>query len=282
MSYIVSKWVADALGGKESGFNDQIIKMKKYPYLFDAESGEVAWTDQPASVLKVSRVVALPSNGFTVKDICNALLHTTYSKFPVVRSFKDMQLVGVISRGDLKSALLTGMCHCVHCHCTALTDPERLTELGCPAITTLPKTNKETEMLKIWSNHYQIGKVPVVMSNDAMPSPLSDAKAPDGPLLFKNTVVPIDSKVYTSDGGRERHYGYQGLVLERNSASAASPLDLSYNIDPSPIQVNPTTNLDVIVDLFRKLGAAVVFVTNHGALVSVITKKDILRHIGKY
>ncbi|XP_063930538.1 H(+)/Cl(-) exchange transporter 3-like isoform X2 [Zophobas morio] len=51
------------------------------------------------------------------------------------------------------------------------------------------------------------------------------------------------------------------------------------HINTIPIQVSEEMPLDMIVDLFRKLGVRYLLVVTHGELIGLITKKDLLKHL---
>ncbi|KAI9222616.1 chloride channel [Blastocladiella britannica] len=57
----------------------------------------------------------------------------------------------------------------------------------------------------------------------------------------------------------------------------ASYIDVSAYVDPCPLTVHPATNASMVYALFAKLGLRYVFVKRRGALVGIITKKDLIR-----
>ncbi|OQR66649.1 H(+)/Cl(-) exchange transporter 3-like [Tropilaelaps mercedesae] len=57
------------------------------------------------------------------------------------------------------------------------------------------------------------------------------------------------------------------------------PLKLRRLVDLAPVTVTEMTPMETVVDMFRKLGLRHVLVTNRGALLGIITKKDVLRHV---
>eukprot|EP00123_Amoebidium_parasiticum_P015351 comp22922_c0_seq1/m.36279 comp22922_c0_seq1/g.36279 ORF comp22922_c0_seq1/g.36279 comp22922_c0_seq1/m.36279 type:complete len:796 (-) comp22922_c0_seq1:461-2848(-) len=61
--------------------------------------------------------------------------------------------------------------------------------------------------------------------------------------------------------------------------SAQAYVDLRRALDRSPIQVVDDTPMEIVIDLFRKMGLRYVLVTAGGELAGVITKKDILHHL---
>jgi chloride channel 3/4/5 len=49
--------------------------------------------------------------------------------------------------------------------------------------------------------------------------------------------------------------------------------------DSTPTQITPLTPLNIVVDLFKKMGMRYVLISEQGRLKGIITKKDMLRHI---
>lgn len=56
-------------------------------------------------------------------------------------------------------------------------------------------------------------------------------------------------------------------------------VDLRPWTDQTPITVTDIYQMDLVIDLFRKMGLRYVIVTNRGKLSGLITKKDVLRHV---
>ncbi|OCT96948.1 hypothetical protein XELAEV_18009167mg [Xenopus laevis] len=67
------------------------------------------------------------------------------------------------------------------------------------------------------------------------------------------------------------------------SLPAESPrtLKLRSILDMSPFTVTDQTPMEIVVDIFRKLGLRQCLVTHNGRLLGIITKKDILRHMAQ-
>jgi len=50
-------------------------------------------------------------------------------------------------------------------------------------------------------------------------------------------------------------------------------------VDETPLQIAASTPLNLVFDMFKKLGLRYILITYRGVLIGVITKKDILQHI---
>ncbi|KAG5844105.1 hypothetical protein ANANG_G00157960 [Anguilla anguilla] len=62
---------------------------------------------------------------------------------------------------------------------------------------------------------------------------------------------------------------------------SSAPLKLRGIMDLSPFTVTDLTAMDIVVDIFRKLGLRQCLVTHNGRLLGIITKKDILKHMAQ-
>ncbi|GAA6022759.1 hypothetical protein JCM10207_000406, partial [Rhodosporidiobolus poonsookiae] len=96
---MVVKAVSDQFGG--GGIADQMIRFNGYPLL---ENHDVAFGVSVAKVMR-QELVFLPSKGMTLDELERLLDTTKYQGFPVVKSRKNLTLLGDISRRDLKIAI---------------------------------------------------------------------------------------------------------------------------------------------------------------------------------
>ena len=56
-------------------------------------------------------------------------------------------------------------------------------------------------------------------------------------------------------------------------------IDLRPWMDSTPTQVTPRTPLNIIFDMFKKMGMRYILVSYRGSVVGIVTKKDMLQHI---
>lgn len=63
--------------------------------------------------------------------------------------------------------------------------------------------------------------------------------------------------------------------------SSPPPVKLRAIMDLSPFTVTDHTAMDIVVDIFRKLGLRQCLITHNGRLLGIITKKDILKHLAQ-
>uniref|UniRef100_A0A7E4VSU9 Chloride channel protein n=1 Tax=Panagrellus redivivus TaxID=6233 RepID=A0A7E4VSU9_PANRE len=79
--------------------------------------------------------------------------------------------------------------------------------------------------------------------------------------------VTTNSKVYFSSNVPEFDIG----------GSGPSPLRLKKILDLAPMTLTDQTPMEIVIDMFRKLGLRQILITRNGRLLGIITKKDILR-----
>ncbi len=50
-------------------------------------------------------------------------------------------------------------------------------------------------------------------------------------------------------------------------------------IDQTPITLSPTLPVEIVLEIFKKMGLRYALISNHGRLCGIVTKKDLLRHL---
>lgn len=63
-----------------------------------------------------------------------------------------------------------------------------------------------------------------------------------------------------------------------SGAAASRPLDFSRYVDASPVTAHPRLPLEIVMELFRKIGPRVILVEYHGKLTGLVTAKDCLKY----
>lgn len=90
-------------------------------------------------------------------------------------------------------------------------------------------------------------------------------------LALSNALKNQDGIVYNSIVYFTNH------VTENPNGPA--PLKLRKIIDMAPVTITDQTPMEMVVEMFRKLGLRQTLVTHKGRLLGILTKKDVLRHI---
>ncbi|XP_061769481.1 H(+)/Cl(-) exchange transporter 5-like isoform X4 [Nerophis ophidion] len=102
-----------------------------------------------------------------------------------------------------------------------------------------------------------------------------------GFVLRRDLLISIDNARQRQDGV----VSASQVVFTKHGPSQAPDavphLRLRGIMDLSPFTVTDHTPMDIIVDIFRKLGLRQCLVTHNGKLLGIITKKDILKHMAQ-
>ncbi|ORY42344.1 hypothetical protein BCR33DRAFT_718487 [Rhizoclosmatium globosum] len=129
--------------------------------------------------------------------------------------------------------------------------------------------------------------------------PIQDAMTPFSQLVvLKKTLLTMDEAehivsentgfrgypVVRSQRGRE-FMGFVNFIDGRNMAMHRMSdlmVDLTPYINRTPLSVHPKLQLEVVMEMFKKLGPRYVVILHNGRLEGLITKKDILKAVHEY
>eukprot|EP01114_Cavostelium_apophysatum_P012659 TRINITY_DN2888_c0_g1_i2.p1 TRINITY_DN2888_c0_g1~~TRINITY_DN2888_c0_g1_i2.p1 ORF type:complete len:778 (-),score=208.47 TRINITY_DN2888_c0_g1_i2:41-2374(-) len=89
----------------------------------------------------------------------------------------------------------------------------------------------------------------------------------------KDISMNDDTPCYFGSGVNDDGGGHKKKKGKPNMA------DFSYWVDETPLQISSSTPLNLVYDMFKKLGLRYILVAHRGVLIGIITKKDILQHI---
>lgn len=67
--------------------------------------------------------------------------------------------------------------------------------------------------------------------------------------------------------------------LDVADAAPSDPVELGAYVDPTPLIVQPSLDLEVVAEMFRQMGPRVILVAERGVLVGLVTIKDLLKHV---
>jgi chloride channel 3/4/5 len=68
------------------------------------------------------------------------------------------------------------------------------------------------------------------------------------------------------------------IVLPEGRARESRTVDFGQYVDETPLTVSPKMPLEIVLQLFRRMGPRVILVSHEGQLVGLVTIKDVLRH----
>ncbi|KAF5355445.1 hypothetical protein D9758_006397 [Tetrapyrgos nigripes] len=246
---LVTKAVGDVLGTR--GIADEMIRFNGFPFL---EKEDHVY-NVPVDAVMRSELHLLVDSGMKVKDIESLLNDTDVKGFPIVSADADSQkLVGYIGRSELRyvfgrwsSAWVPFYIRCIRLHFEILPHtrlrhtPERYRANSGGHI------NAETPCSFTPSNETGASRSTVDMVEERM--------MPD---QYDELTEPIfDSASYS--------------VLNDDR------LNFWPWVNKTPMTVSPQLPMEIVMQLFKKMGPRVVLVEDHGALVGLVTVKDVLR-----
>ncbi|XP_067327697.1 H(+)/Cl(-) exchange transporter 5 isoform X1 [Anolis sagrei] len=102
-----------------------------------------------------------------------------------------------------------------------------------------------------------------------------------GFVLRRDLIISIETARKKQDGIVSSSIIYFTDHSPPLPPSSPSSLKLRNILDLSPFTVTDQTPMEIVVDIFRKLGLRQVLVTHNGKLLGIITKKDVLKHIAQ-
>ncbi|XP_069749283.1 H(+)/Cl(-) exchange transporter 5 isoform X1 [Narcine bancroftii] len=102
-----------------------------------------------------------------------------------------------------------------------------------------------------------------------------------GFVLRRDLIISIENGRKRQDGivSTSTIYFTEHSPVQLPNSPAA--LKLRAILDLSPFTVTDHTPMEIVIDIFRKLGLRQCLVTHNGRLLGIITKKDILKHIAQ-
>ncbi|XP_039248627.1 H(+)/Cl(-) exchange transporter 4-like [Styela clava] len=104
-----------------------------------------------------------------------------------------------------------------------------------------------------------------------------------GYVYRRDLIVALESARQRDDGIVSTSQVFFKLDTSLLSAGerVQSKVTLFNIVDFSPITVTDHTPMEIVMEIFRKLGVRQTLVTHSGKLLGIITKKDVLRHVAQ-
>uniref|UniRef100_A0A8B9HJ29 Chloride channel protein n=1 Tax=Astyanax mexicanus TaxID=7994 RepID=A0A8B9HJ29_ASTMX len=102
-----------------------------------------------------------------------------------------------------------------------------------------------------------------------------------GFVLRRDVVISIDNARLRQEGIVSTSRVFFTEYTPPQPPNFPPSLKLRGIMDLSPFTVTDHTAMDIVVDIFRKLGLRQCLVTHNGRLLGIITKKDILKHMAQ-
>ncbi|KAG9340925.1 hypothetical protein JZ751_020118 [Albula glossodonta] len=102
-----------------------------------------------------------------------------------------------------------------------------------------------------------------------------------GFVLRRDLIISIENARMRQDGIVSTSPIFFTEYTPPPPPSSPATLKLRGIMDLSPFTVTDHTPMEIVVDIFRKLGLRQCLVTHNGRLLGIITKKDILKHMAQ-
>ncbi|XP_070808145.1 H(+)/Cl(-) exchange transporter 5 [Pituophis catenifer annectens] len=142
-----------------------------------------------------------------------------------------------------------------------------------PALTVLTQDSMTVEDVEAIINETTYSGYPVVVSRES--------QRLVGFVLRRDLVISIESARKKQEGIVSSSVIYFTDHCPPLPPCSPSMLKLRSLLDLSPFTVTDQTPMEIVVDIFRKLGLRQCLVTHNGKLLGIITKKDVLKHIAQ-
>ncbi|CAD6891444.1 unnamed protein product [Tilletia controversa] len=267
---MITKGIGDAYG--KGGISEQTIKFQGYPFL---DKEEHAFGISVERVMTRSPAV-LHSDGHSLKELEDKIRAGQYKGFPVVRSAQDWTLLGYVGRRELVYAI----------------GKARRARRLSPTTQCL-FTVSRFDRSRAAAESAGVGQA---SSFRGAGNGISDASAPAPEVLLEpssDSVLANFRGNFAAAAGlglaRGRREEEETDLLDRDGA--ADPhggvdgegnddlLELGGWVDQFTLTVHPSMPLEVVMDLFKKMGPRVIQVSAYGQLVGLVTVKDVLKHV---
>ncbi|XP_053931940.1 H(+)/Cl(-) exchange transporter 5 isoform X2 [Cuculus canorus] len=142
-----------------------------------------------------------------------------------------------------------------------------------PPLTVITQDSMTVEDVETIINETTYSGYPVVVSRES--------QRLVGFVLRRDLIISIENARKKQDGIVSTSVIYFTDHSPPLPPNSPSMLKLRSILDLSPFTVTDQTPMEIVVDIFRKLGLRQCLVTHNGKLLGIITKKDVLKHIAQ-
>ncbi|GAA5879751.1 hypothetical protein JCM16303_004161 [Sporobolomyces ruberrimus] len=248
MAVMVAKFTADYFS--KDGIYETWINLRNYPFLNNKAEYRRDDVLVKHVMTKWNELTCLTDEGWTISHLEDLLDEQDYRGFPIIRSASDRVLLGYIGRVELVAALgqirhseavkrETTLCYFTQAGRRGHRIPVR-------PLSTSPPVYEES---------------PGNVLRSHQPSHLDDS---DFEIVERPDTAPRQSE---SAGARNE------------DDHDASWISLSPWKDEIPVTLSQDTPMEVVVQMFQRIGLRFVLLTKQGALMGMLTKIDLHAHI---
>ncbi|BGP01071.1 Anion/proton exchange transporter GEF1 [Rhodotorula toruloides] len=239
MAVMVAKFTGDYIS--KEGIYETWINLRNYPFL-NNKADYRRDTVLARHVMTPSHELACISDeGWTLSRLEALLDEHEYRGFPVVRTERDRLVLGYISRADLQDAI-------EHARRVVAVSPTTLCYFSAP-----DRRGRRAR-------------------GEQIPIPLDPARA--------STTATFDLDLEASHRRRTPAAAAEERDEPTPGGTAAEPwISLVPWMDEIPVNLSQDTPMEVVVQMFQRLGLRFVLLTRRGMLAGLLTKMDLHRHI---
>ncbi|CAO1630756.1 unnamed protein product [Sympodiomycopsis kandeliae] len=281
---MITKGVGDLYG--KGGIAEQTMKFAGYPFL---DKDEHNFGLLPVREIMKRDPDVVHSQGMQLQD-AEKRLNNEHRGFPVVRSAEDQTLLGYIGKTELRYALTKAKRtrgglqpeSMVYFTCEDSNESKSHSASRTPFADDLGSSADEPHTAATSSKLLDVGGVHLDGDEDDE----DDAGRGQGRRGGGNDDQDDDM------GGLLSHVGRDSIEDGADQQGDTTPQDKTFTplslealelgkwVDQTPLSVAPSMPLEVVMDLFKKMGPRVILVTNRqGSLEGLVTVKDLLKHI---
>ncbi|GAA5956912.1 hypothetical protein JCM3765_006638 [Sporobolomyces pararoseus] len=245
MAVMVAKFTADYFS--KDGIYETWINLRNYPFLNNKAEYRRDDILVKHVMTKWNELTCLTDEGWTVSQLEGLLDEQDYRGFPIVHSAQDRLLVGYLDRVELLSALAQ--------------------------IRNNASTNAQTRCYFTQSRRRgrRIPLLPPSSPPIFEESPRNESRQLDPAHLDESEFDIVSGSDIISDEGKKEK--------EKELTEESSWISLKPWIDEIPVTLSQDTPMEVVVQMFQRIGLRFVLLTKQGALMGMLTKIDLHAHI---
>ncbi|GAA5983957.1 hypothetical protein JCM5350_001806 [Sporobolomyces pararoseus] len=248
MAVMVAKFTADYFS--KDGIYETWINLRNYPFLNNKAEYRRDDVLVKHVMTKWNELTCLTDEGWTVSQLEGLLDEQDYRGFPIVHNAQNRLLVGYLDRVELLSALAQ--------------------------IRTTESANTATRCYFTHSRR-RGRRIPLLPPSSSPPifeeSPRNEPRQLDPTHLDESEFDIISGSDIVSDEGKKEKEKEKELGQE-NSWISLKPW-----IDEIPVTLSQDTPMEVVVQMFQRIGLRFVLLTKQGVLMGMLTKIDLHAHI---
>lgn len=248
---MITKGVADWYA--KGGISEQTIKFQGYPFLdkdehvFNLKVGDVMTRDP----------VVLFAEGMELHDVEQRLATGVYKGFPLVQSKGNRTLLGYVGKTEVRYAIGKAR------HVRSSLSPQTKCYFSIDSVDDTVGA-PPTPGLNVYDDQLEMA---------------AEGRGENRTLLASNDDDDDADGDTSHDIISDDHMGLGAAGGGVDGEGDEDVLELGRWVEQNPLLVQPTMPLEVVMDLFKKMGPRVILVTQAGQLAGLVTVKDLLKVI---